>query len=358
MVVVDGSAGEGGGQVLRTALTLSVLTGLAVEVQNIRAGRPRPGLQPQHLTAVQAAAAVCGAHVEGADLESHRVRFVPGGEVRSGTYTFDVAQTAGRGSAGAVGLVLQTVLLPLALTGGTSWLTIRGGTHVPWAPSVDYLQQVFLPAAARMGLHVEAELTAWGFYPAGGGEVRVRVEGRPAPLVPLRLMGRGALKRVWGRAVAANLPAHIPQRMANRARNLLKAMIAETPSRVDTIEALRVRSAGPGAAIFLFAEYEQGVAGFCAYGRKGLASEHVAAAACEDLLAHYRAAAPADPYLVDQLTLPMALAAGTSEVATSVITGHLLTNLSVLRAFLPLEARVKGERGGAGVLTIVGSAHD
>ena len=343
---------------MRTALTLSVLTGLAVEVRNIRAGRPRPGLQPQHLTAVQAAAAVCGAEVEGADLESQSVRFVPGGEVRPGTYTFDVAQTAGRGSAGAVGLVLQSVLLPLALTEGVSWLTIRGGTHVPWAPSVDYLQQVFLPAAARMGLHVEAELTAWGFYPAGGGEVRVRVEGRPGALVPLQLLAGGAPKRVWGRAVAANLPAHIPQRMANRARNLLKATMAESPSRVDAIEALRVRSAGPGAAIFLFAEYEHGVAGFCAYGRKGLASEHVAGAACEDLLAHCRAGVPADPHLVDQLVLPMALAAGTSEVATSMITDHLLTNLSVLGAFLPLEARVSGERGGAGAVTIVGSVHD
>ncbi|HIQ01156.1 MAG TPA: RNA 3'-phosphate cyclase [Anaerolineales bacterium] len=363
-VVVDGSAGEGGGQVLRTALTLSILTGRAVEVREIRAGRPKPGLRPQHLAAVMAAAAICGAEVEGAELGSRRLRFVPRGPARPGVYAFDVAEIAGRGSAGAVGLVLQTVLLPLALSNGPSRLTLRGGTHVPWAPSVDYLQAVFLPAAARMGVRAEVELVAWGFYPVGGGEVQVRIEGRSGdPLEPLRLVERGEVRRVWGRGVASNLPAHIAQRMANRAHNLLMAAWAGAEYRSSVapsiqIEALRVRGAGPGAAVFLFAEYEHVVAGFSSYGRKGLPSEQVAAAACDDLLTHHRAGAPADPHLADQLVLPMAVASGTSQVATSAITDHLLTNLAVVRAFLSVQAQVEGEQGRPGIITILGSAYD
>lgn len=364
MIAVDGSAGEGGGQVLRTALALSVLTGQAVEVRDIRAGRSRPGLRPQHLAAVQAAAAICGAKVEGAALESQRLRFEPGGPTRPGSYAFDVAQIAGQGSAGAVGLVLQTVLLPLALADGPSRLTLRGGTHVPWAPSVDYLQAVFLPTVARMGVQAEVELVAWGFYPAGGGEVRVRIQGgSDKPLHSLKLVERGEVRRVWGRGVASNLPSHIAQRMANRARNLLTSAWAGTDTHPGAIplmqiEALRVRSAGPGAAIFLFAEYEHAVAGSSAYGRKGLPSEQVAAAACEDLLAHHRAGAPADPYLADQLVLPMVLAAGTSQVVTSAVTDHLLTNLAVVQAFLSVQVRMEGERGEPGIITIMGSVYD
>jgi len=353
VIVVDGSTGEGGGQVLRTALSLSILTGKGVEVQNVRAGRPRPGLRPQHLAAIRAAAAICGAKVEGAQLESQAVRFIPGGPARPGSYTFDVARIAGRGSAGAVGLVFQTIFLPLALADGPSHLTLRGGTHVPWAPPVDYLQTVFLPTTARMGLRAEVELTDWGFYPAGGGEIEVQVEGRPGPPAPLRLMERGAVRRVWGRGVAANLPAHIPQRMANRASNLLATM--ELPARVDT---LRVRSAGPGAATLLFAEYEQAVSGFAAYGRKGLPSERVAEAACEELKEHHLTGAPVDPHLADQLALPMALAGGTSSLVTSKVTGHLLTNLAVIEPFLPIQAHVEGAPGQPGLITITGSAHD
>jgi len=350
MVVIDGSTGEGGGQVLRTALTLSVLTGQPVEVHNIRAGRPKPGLRPQHLTAVHAAAAICGARVEGAELDSQALRFAPQGPAQAGRYAFDVAQIAGQGSAGAVGLVLQTVLLPLALADGESHLTLHGGTHVPWAPSVDYLKEVFLPTAARMGIRAEIELVAWGFYPVGGGEVQVRIEGRAGPLAPLRLTERGPLRRVWGFGVAANLPSHIPQRIANRARNVLRG--AGLPA---DVQARRVRSAGPGAAVFLFAEYEGVAAGFAAYGRKGLPSDKVAQAACDELLAHHRTGAPVDPHLADQLVLPAALAQGTSIIVTSAVTGHLLTNLSVVQAFLPVEVEVEGKKGAPGRVTIQGT---
>jgi len=345
---IDGSIGEGGGQVLRTALTLSVLTGQPVEIVHIRAGRPNPGLQPQHLTAVQAAAAICQARVEGAELGSQTLRFWPQSPPVPGTYTFDVAEIAGRGSAGAVGLVFQTVFLPLALAPGESQLTLRGGTHVPWAPSVDYLREVFLPTVARMGLEAEMDLVAWGFYPAGGGEVRVRIRGRSGPLAPIALTDRGDVRRVWGRGVVSNLPAHIPQRMVDRARNLL----ARAGLKAD-LQPLVVRGAGPGAGIFLFVQYEHARAGFTAYGRKGLPADQVAQMACQDLLAHHETGAPVDPHLADQLLLPMALAAGTSRLFTSAVTRHLLTNIAVVQAFLPVQITVDGEEGKSGTVTVI-----
>jgi RNA 3'-terminal phosphate cyclase (ATP) len=259
-----------------------------------------------------------------------------------------VAEIAGRGSAGAVGLVFQTVFLPLALAPGESQLTLRGGTHVPWAPSVDYLREVFLPTVARMGLEVEMDLVAWGFYPAGGGEVRVRIRGRSGPLTPIALTDRGDVRRVWGRGVVSNLPAHIPQRMVDRARNLL----ARAGLKAD-LQPLVVRGAGPGAGIFLFVQYEHARAGFTAYGRKGLPADQVAQMACQDLLAHHETGAPVDPHLADQLLLPMALAAGTSRLFTSAVTRHLLTNIAVVQAFLPAQITVDGEEGKSGTVTVI-----
>lgn len=348
-VLIDGSVGEGGGQVLRTSLSLSVLTGQPVEITRIRAGRPNPGLQPQHLTAVQAAAAICRARVEGAELGSQRLRFTPQSPPIPGHYVFDVAETAGRGSAGAVGLVFQTVFLPLAMADGESTIVLRGGTHVPWAPSVDYLREVFLPTVARMGLRAEIELVAWGFYPAGGGEARVRIAPTSGTLVPLSLTERGDVQRVWGWGVVSNLPAHIPQRMVDRARNLLAQAGLKAELRPQV-----TRGVGPGAAISLFVGYDQIRAGFSAYGRKGLPAEEVAAEACQALLAHHQSGVPVDPHLADQLLLPMALADGTSRIATSAITQHTLTNLTILQTFLPVSATVDGREGEPGTITLTG----
>lgn len=354
MVLVDGAQGEGGGQVLRTALALSILTGKPTRIENIRARRSNPGLRPQHLTAVKAAATICAAQTEGARLDSRALEFIPGGPARAGDYTFDVAEIAGQGSAGSVGLVLQTVLMPLATTAGTSHVVLRGGTHVPWAPSVDYLRSVFLPTAAKMGIEAEATLDRWGFYPVGQGQARVRIQGRAGqPLRPLAITERGAARQVSGRAVAANLPSHIPQRMVNRTRNLLVEAGLET-----NLHPERVRGAGPGAGIFLVTEYEHVVAGFTAYGRKGLPSERVAEAACEDLLAHHRTGQAVDPHLADQLMLPMALAEGTSTMAVSTITHHLLTNLAIPQTFLPLNVKVDGKPDHPGRVHITGSTYD
>jgi RNA 3'-terminal phosphate cyclase (ATP) len=353
MLIIDGSHGEGGGQILRTALTLAVLTEQPTRIENIRAGRRQPGLRPQHLTAVRAAAAVCDARLEGDELGSQTVVLVPGGTIHPGEYVFDVTEAAEGGSAGSVGLVLQTVLLPLALTEGESRVELRGGTHVAWAPSASYVEHVFLPTLERMGVEVEIELGQWGFYPAGGGTIHVRVPGRGAPLRPISLTERGRVERLWGIAAVTNLPSHIPQRMANRARNVL----AEQDLKAK-VEARRLRGVGPGAGIFLFAEYEHVIAGFTAYGRKGLPAERVAEAACEDMLTHHQSGAPVDPHLADQLVLPMALSQGESHLVTSEITDHLLTNVWVVRQFLGCRLRVDGELGDVGTLVVEGEGYD
>lgn len=348
MLTIDGAYGEGGGQVLRTALTLAALTGRPFRIEHIRARRENPGLRPQHLTAVRAAAAVCEAGLEGDELGAQVLAFVPTGPPRSGEYTFDVADAARAGSAGSVALVLQTVLLPLARADGDSRVTLRGGTHVPWAPPVPYLEHVFLPVLARLGVRAEVELARWGFYPAGGGEIRVSVVGREGPLSPVSLTQRGDLQRVWGVAAVMNLPAHIPQRMAARARNVL----AEAGLQAQ-VKPLRLRGAGPGAGIFLFTQYANVTTGFTAHGRKGLPAEHVAQAACEELLVHHRSGAPADAHLADQVVLAMALAQGSSQVITSRVSQHLLTNAWVVQQFLSRDVRVEGTPGEPGRVVVV-----
>ncbi|MBN1812047.1 MAG: RNA 3'-phosphate cyclase [Anaerolineae bacterium] len=356
MLTIDGSHGEGGGQILRTALALSAITGRPMRIERIRAGRKNPGLRPQHLTAVHAAAAICGAQLEGDKLDSQALTLVPGDPPRPGEYVFDVAGATQGGSAGSVGLVLQTVLLPLALAKGESRLTIRGGTHVPWAPPVSYLTHVFLPTLARMGVQAQIELVRWGFYPAGGGEIRVQIEGKATPN-PIQLTERGKLCRVWGTAAVMNLPAHIPQRMANRARNVL----AEAGIQAQ-VEPRRLRGAGPGAGIFLFAEYESAdqstYAGFTAYGSKGLPAERVAETACESLLTHHRSGSPADPHLADQLALPMVLAQGESRIVTSQVSRHLLTNAWVIGQFLTQVLEITGKQGASGTIIAKGTRHD
>jgi RNA 3'-terminal phosphate cyclase (ATP) len=349
LIMIDGSYGEGGGQILRSSLAMAALTGRPVRVERIRAGRRQPGLRPQHLTAVRAAAALCAAEVEGDELGSQAITLTPTQTVRSGEYAFDVTEAARGGSAGSVGLVLQTVFLPLALVEGSSRVALHGGTHVAWAPSVSYLEHVFLPIMERMGAHAEIDLAKWGFYPVGGGTVHVRIAGRGAALQPISLTERGAAERIWGIAAVTNLPSHIPQRMANRARNVLAEEGLDA-----RVEPRRLRGEGPGAGIFLFAEYEHVVAGFTSYGRKGLPAERVAEAACEDLLTHHHIGAPVDPHLADQLVLPMALAEGSSRLVTSKITHHLLTNVWVLQQFLDCTVSVEGRQADPGALLVEG----
>lgn len=360
MLVIDGSHGEGGGQILRSALTLAALAGQPVRIEAIRAGRDKPGLQAQHVTAVQAAAAVCSADVRGGALGSTTLEFIPGGPPRPGEYVFDVAEARHGSSAGSAMLVFQTVFLPLATAGGPSRLVIRGGTHVPWSPPAPYVKHVFLPAVWPLGLRAEMTLKRYGWYPAGGGEVEFQIEAsRLKPDSPRPPTGglyetcvqrteRGELDKVWGLAAVSNLPSHIAQRMANRAVNVLRAAGLEPIQ----IEAAHVEADGPGVGLFLWASYQFAPAGFCAYGRKGLPAEKVAEAACGELLAHHRRPGATDPHLADQLVLPAALAAGASHWTTSRVTRHLLTNAWVARQFLGRDIDVGGVEGQPGEVKI------
>jgi RNA 3'-terminal phosphate cyclase (ATP) len=330
MLVVDGSYGEGGGQILRTALALAAITGRAVRIEKVRARRKNPGLAAQHLTGVRAVAAICDAQVSGDELGSPTLTFAPGRLPQWGDYVFDVAEAREGGSAGATSLVLQTILLPLALAGGDSTATIRGGTHVAWSPPFDYARDVWLPTLAQMGLVGTLELVKWGWYPVGQGEVQVTIKGMGSAsrLSPLDLVERGELLRVWGRAVAANLPSHIPQRMATRARSLLEDVGVDTQ-----IEPLRVRAACPGAGIFVTAEYENVRAGFSALGAKGKPSERVAEEAVAALLAHREVGTSLDQHLADQLVLPLALTGEASSFTAERVSRHLTTNAWVVEQF-------------------------
>jgi RNA 3'-terminal phosphate cyclase (ATP) len=345
MIVIDGSYGEGGGQVVRTSLALSAITGQPVRIERIRAGRRKPGLRPQHLTGVRAAAKVCDAQVEGAKLNSQVVSFAPRSAPQAGTYTFDVAQAAKGGSAGSVSLVLQTVLLPLALAGGPSRLTLRGGTHVAWSPPFDYVKRVYLPTLARMGIRAKANLRKWGWYPQGGGEVQVTIEGlgADAALTALDLGQRGDLLRVRGLSASSNLPKHIRVRQEKAALQTLRSNGVNV-----RFEVRDAPSKSTGTVVFLWGEFEHALAGFTSLGERGKPAERVAEEAANELLEYLHGDAALDRYLADQVVLPLALAAGESHFTTGRVTQHLLTNAWVVNQFYPGRVRVEGEEGEPG----------
>ena len=327
MIEIDGSYGEGGGQVLRTSLSLAAITGQPIRIEHIRAKREKPGLAAQHLTAVRAAATICQAEVRGDALKSMTLELIPGGSAQAGQYTFDVTEAQQGGSAGTVNLVLQTILLPLALATGDSQVTLRGGTHIAHSPAFTYIEQVYLPILAQLGLKAEAKLKAWGWYPRGGGEVILRVTGGTV-LSGLTLLERGALQQVRGLAAVTQLPSHIPQRMAMRAENWLDQVGLKA-----YVQPLRERGIGPGAGVFLTANYEHSTAGFSAIGRLGLPAEKVAEMACQELLDFHNTGAPVDVHLADQLLLPLALASEASQYRVAEISLHLTTNAWVIEKF-------------------------
>ncbi|BAY19555.1 RNA 3'-terminal-phosphate cyclase [Anabaenopsis circularis NIES-21] len=327
MIDIDGSYGEGGGQVLRTCLSLAAITGEPVRIANIRAGRKKPGLAPQHLTAVRAAAKICQAQIQGDALGSMMLEFIPSSPVQAGSYTFDVSEVLESGSAGAITLVLQTILLPLALAKGDSQVTLRGGTHVIFSPTMTYIEQVYLPMLKSMGIKASVKLGAWGWYPQGGGEVELLVSGG-TQLSSIHLLERGNLRQVRGLAVVTQLPAHIPQRMANRAEKILGAAGLKV-----SVQALREKGVAPGAGIFLTAEYENSLTGFGGFGRWRMSSEKVAEIACEQLLNFHQTGAPVDEHLGDQLILPATLATEESQYQVANVSTHLTTNAAVIEMF-------------------------
>ncbi|MCK5620704.1 MAG: RNA 3'-phosphate cyclase [Alphaproteobacteria bacterium] len=346
---IDGAHGEGGGQILRTALTCSALFRRPVRIENIRAGRKNPGLAAQHITSIRAAGAICAARIEGDVLGSETLTFAPQAAVQPGAYHFDVAEAREGGSAGATSLVLQTVLLPLALADGVSQVTIQGGTHMRWSPPFDYLRNVWLPSLHGIGIDAELALDAWGWFPIGQGRIRATIHGhKDGWPKPMALEQRGALIEVAGRAVAANLPAHIAQRMTDRAGALLAGLGVPV-----AIEPLRVRAACAGAGIFLTARYETVACGFSALGARGKPAEQVAEEAVAALMAHRNGGAALDQHLGDQILAPLAVANGPSRYSVERISGHLETNAWLIERFGLARVGLERSADGTGLVTVM-----
>ncbi len=326
MLVIDGSQGEGGGQILRTSLALSLVSGQPFRIVNIRSGRKKPGLMRQHLTAVEAASAVGRARVEGAHIGSQQLAFHPGG-VAAGNYRFSV------GTAGSCTLVLQTVLPALLTAGSRAELLLEGGTHNPYAPPFDFLADAFLPLIAKMGPKVSAKLLRPGFYPAGGGEFTVSIE--PArKLAPLHLTERGAILNRSARATIARLPRHIAERELQVVRDRL-IWDAECCSVVEAVSAR-----GPGNILCIEIASEHITEVFTGFGERGVSAETVAGETVKAVQEYLAANVPVGRYLADQLLLPLALAGG-GRFRTLSPTRHLTTNAEVIRKFLPVEVTMR-----------------
>ena len=334
---IDGSTGEGGGQILRTSLSLAMITGQPVRIEHIRARRPKPGLMRQHLACVLAAQAVSGAQVSGAELGSQTLVFEPGA-LRPGEHAFAI------GSAGSCLLVLQTVLPALMLAPAPSQLKLSGGTHNPLAPNFHFIERAFLPQLARLGVKVEATLRRHGFYPAGGGEMLATIEPAAGGLRPFDLLERGAV----GEPFAESLVAAVPRRVAERELSLLKGALgwSDEQLRVPNVR----QNEGPGNALIATLVHEHVTEVFTSFGAKSVSSEQVASRLLRQMKAYEASTAAVGPHLADQLALPWALTVHQSGQAAayscSEITEHTRTNLEVIQRFLPVRAEVTREVPG------------
>lgn len=322
MITINGSTGEGGGQILRSALALSMVTGKPVHIEKIRAGRPKPGLLRQHLTAVLAAAKVSGADMKGAHFGSRELWFTPR-KVQPGDYSFAI------GTAGSTTLVLQTVLPPLLTASGRSTISLEGGTHNPHAPPFDFLESSFVPLLNRMGPKVTMALERHGFFPAGGGRMTIAIEPATA-LAPLDLIERGKIRERRATAIVAGLPREIGEReLAVVAEQL------EWPA--DSLQVLHLPSGhGQGNALLLSLGGDSVTEVITSFGQRGVRAEHVAAQAVAEAREYLEAEAPVGPHLADQLLLPLALAGGGSFV-TVPLSEHTRTNIEIIQIFLDVR---------------------
>ena len=336
MIEINASAGEGGGQVLRSSLSLSLITGQPITLTGIRGRRPKPGLMRQHLTCVLAAQALSGARVHGAELGSQQLRFEPG-PVCAGSYRFDIA------TAGSCLLVLQTVWPALMLAAEASELTLTGGTHNPMAPPFPFIAQAFAPLLTRLGAPARLELKRAGFYPAGGGELQVRIEPAAA-LQPFDLLTPGALVEPRAEAVAPGLPRAV----AERELQALGAAL-DWPASTHFMPPCR-QNEGPGNALWATLVQEQLTEVFCAFGEKGLSAETVAQRVAREVQAYQRSGAALGPHLADQWLLPLALAVHQSgqpaAFTASEWTLHASTNADLIERFLPLRFAVQSRAAG------------
>lgn len=332
---IDGAAGEGGGQIVRSSLGLAIATGRGVRIRDIRGRRKKPGLLRQHLTAARAAQAICGGDLAGAELGSRALTFVPG-PARPGAYRFAI------NSAGSTLLVLQA-LLPALVTAPGAWtIELEGGTHNPTSPSFDFFVHALAPLLRRLGVGVDATLHRHGFYPAGGGRLTVRVEGTARP-ASLALPARGAILARTATAIVANLPRSIGERELAVVRDTLATGADDLPieTRVDD-----VASPGPGNALSIVLASEHVTEVVTGHGEKGVRAEDVAARAAGEARAYLAAGVPVGSHLADQLLVPMALGGG-GTFDTLEPTLHTTTQIDLVRQFLGTSitaAHVDGAR--------------
>ncbi|EIZ4293046.1 RNA 3'-terminal phosphate cyclase [Salmonella enterica subsp. enterica serovar Heidelberg] len=342
IIALDGAQGEGGGQILRSALSLSMITGQPFEMSGIRAGRAKPGLLRQHLTAVRAATEICGAQVNGDELGSQQLRFTPG-PIRGGEYRFAI------GSAGSCMLVLQTVLPALWFADGSSRVEVHGGTHNQAAPSADFICRVWEPLLARMGISQRTTLIKHGFYPAGGAAATV-VEPATS-LRGLTLISRGETLRTTAEALLAAVPYHVGEREVAtleahfpQAEKNVVALEAHFPQAEKNVVALE-GGCGPGNALSLMIQSEQLTELFAAFGVKGTSAEAVANQVAHEARRYLASPAAVGEHLADQLILPLALA-GEGAFTVARASAHLLTNIVVVERFLPVRFSCEATESG------------
>ena len=346
ILVIDGSYGEGGGQTLRSALALSLILEKPFKMTNIRSGRERPGLQRQHLTVVKACQEISNAEIMGADLNSDEIEFIPK-QIRHGNLKFDT------GTAASTTLILQGLAPALVFAGGKTELEIIGGTNNPMAPSVLYIQNVFLPTIKRIGAQVDVSVDKYGWYPKGGGVLHAEI----APingLKPVSLMERGALQSISGIALISNLPRHIAEREKKRC---LKNLFDSGPSleQMAKIEINEAPAIGQGTELFLQAIYANSAAGFSSLGEIGKPAEKLADEACGEFIRFNESNATIDPHLADQMLIYLALAEGKSSLTTSRISNHLITNAWLIKQFLPdVNIIIEGQKDGKGSIFVNG----
>lgn len=326
-VVIDGARGEGGGQILRTSLALSAITGKAIRMENVRANRSRPGLLRQHLTALTAITEICAADVSGAKPRSRSVMFEPRG-LFPGNYRFSV------GTAGSACLVLQTILYPLLFANGPSSVVLEGGTHNAMSPPFHFIERTFLPVLAKMGAEVSVRLDRYGFYPAGGGRIMVAI--KPVKkLRPIEILHAGPVVRRQARAVVSRLSPEIGERELAVVRERLGLTPAEC-----SVE--KARSAGPGNVLMLHLERANVTETITAFGEKGVPAERVAGKLADEAEAYLAADVPVGEHLADQLIVPLVLARGGAFV-TSNLSLHSTTNIDVVEQLTGVRARVDEE---------------
>ena len=343
MLEIDASYGEGGGQLLRMAVALAAITATPVQLHHIRAGRARPGLAPQHLAAVRAVAQVCGAQLAPLEPGAQELRFEPGA-LRAGSYEFDI------GTAGSITLLLQALLPVLLCAPGPSDVVLRGGTDVRAAPPLDYFTHVLLRLLQPMGVQVQLHELRRGYFPRGGGEVRLQVT--PGPLQALRLDSAGALAAVSGVAHVANLPAHIAERMRGAAQQRLAAR--GTPPHIETRVLGPAQAIGMGGALVLWAQTAHSTLGAARVAERGLRAEDIGTSVATELLAELDRGATVDVHAADQLLIYTALAEGASRYRTRELSRHAQTAIWLIEHFLP--RRFGTEVQGSAVAITVGPA--